>query len=84
MKLTSRCLLFNISDEHFQIVTNMMRHFCPAKHFAYKRLEENISNNEFKIHNLDASVSKLYNLNSRQAKDSIEQARQTIISQVKL
>jgi len=84
MKLTSRCLLFNISDEHFQIVTNMMEHFCPAKHFAYKRIEENISNDEFKIHNLDTIVSEKYNLNSRQAKDSIEQARQTIISQVKL
>ncbi|MGH4138327.1 IS200/IS605 family accessory protein TnpB-related protein [Clostridium sp.] len=84
MKITSRCLLYNPSIEHFQIIVNMMEHFCPAKHYAYKRLEENRFNAEFKIHNLDNIISKKYKLNSRQSKDAIEQARQTLISQEKL
>lgn len=84
MKVTSRCLLYNPSIEHFQIIVDMMEHFCPAKHYAYKRLEENRFNVEFKIHNLDNLISKKYSLNSRQSKDAIEQARQTLISQEKL
>jgi IS605 OrfB family transposase len=84
MKVTSRCLLYNLSVEHFQIIVDMMEHFCPAKHYAYKRLEENRFNAEFKIHNLDSIISQKYGLNSRQSKDAIEQARQTLISQEKL
>ncbi|MGV8981716.1 IS200/IS605 family accessory protein TnpB-related protein [Clostridium sp.] len=84
MKVTSRCLLYNPSVEHFQIIVDMMEHFCPAKHYAYKRLEENRFNKEFKIHNLDGIISQKYSLNSRQSKDAIEQARQTMISQEKL
>jgi IS605 OrfB family transposase len=84
MKVTSRCLLYNLSIEHYQIVVDMMDHFCPAKHYAYKRLEENRFNAKFKIHNLDSIISQKYSLNSRQSKDAIEQARQTLVSQEKL
>ena len=84
MKVTSRCLLYNLSVEHSQIIVDMMDHFCRAKHYAYKRLEENRFNAEFKIHNLDKIISGKYSLNSRQSKDAIEQARQTLISQEKL
>ncbi|MGH4138588.1 hypothetical protein [Clostridium sp.] len=56
MKVTSRCLLCNLSVEHFQIIVDMMEHFCPAKHYAYKRLEENRFNAEFKIHTLDNMI----------------------------
>jgi len=84
MKVTARCLLYNPCDEHFQIIVDMMKHFCSAKHFAYKRLQENRSNEDFKIHYLDSLVSKKYNLNSRQSKDAIEQARQTLVSQEQL
>lgn len=67
MKITSTCLLYNPSVEHFQLIVDIMGHFCRAKHYAYKRLEENRFNAEFKIHNLDKIVSEKYSLNSRQS-----------------
>ena len=84
MKATLRCLLYNPSNDDFDLVIDMMKHFCPAKHFVYKRLEENMSNKDFKIHSLDGIVAQKYNLNSRQSKDAIEQSRQTIMSQILL
>ena len=84
MKVTSRCLLYNLSNEHFEIIKDMMKHFCRAKHFAYRRLEENRFNSEFRIHNLDKIASEKYTLNSRQAKDAVEQARQTLVSEEQL
>ncbi|MBZ9614846.1 transposase [Clostridium estertheticum] len=84
MKATLRCLLYNPSNEDFDLISDMMNHFCKAKHFAYKRLEENRFTEGFKIHELSKIVSENYGLNSRQSKDAVEQARQTMISQVQL
>jgi len=42
----------------------MMKHFCSAKHYAYKRIEENRNNTEFKVQSLDTTVAKKYNLQS--------------------
>ncbi|MHC1682402.1 MAG: IS200/IS605 family accessory protein TnpB-related protein [Clostridiaceae bacterium] len=84
MKVTVRCLLYNPSEEHYKIIVDMMKHFCDAKHYAYKRLEENRHTKGFKVNALDNSVSKKYKLNIRQAKDAIEQARQTLVSQEEL
>ncbi|MBU3071807.1 transposase [Clostridium estertheticum] len=84
MKATLRCLLYNPSNEDLDLISDMMNHFCKAKHFAYKRLEENRFTEGFKIHELSKIVSENYGLNSRQSKDAVEQARQTMISQVQL
>jgi len=84
MKVTSRCLLYNPTNEVFKTIIDMMKKFCSAKHYAYKRFEENMSNKEFRISNLDKTVAEKYTLNSRQAKDVVEQARQTLVSQKEL
>jgi len=74
----------DVRKELEEIVDNMMIQFCSAKRYAYKRLLENRDNTEFKPQHLDGIVSKQYNLNIRQAKDAIEQARQIAVSQEEL
>lgn len=84
MKVTVRCLLYNPNSEHYKIIVDMMKQFCSAKHYAYKRLEENMNDKDFKVQSLDSVVSDKYKLNTRQSKDAIEQARQTLVSQQEL
>jgi len=84
MKITTPCLLYNPSEEVYSSIIDMMQHFCPAKRYAYKRLEENRGNGKFKAHCLAGTIQQKYKLNSRQAKDAIEQARQMLRSQEEL
>lgn len=79
MKLTIKAVLLNISEEQTNIIDNMMFVFCTAIRYSFKRLIEGI-----KISDLEKNVTVKYNLNSRQAKDAIENARQTIRSQEEL
>ena len=79
MKITMRAILINVSDERKQIIDNMMLVFCTAIRYSFKRLLEGVE-----ISNLEKDVANKYNLNIRQAKDAVENARQTIQSQKEL
>ena len=79
MKTTIRAVLVNVSDEQKQIIDNMMLVFCTAVRYSFKRLLEGVE-----INSLEKDVANKYNLNIRQAKDAVENARQTIQSQKEL
>ncbi|WP_242865905.1 IS200/IS605 family accessory protein TnpB-related protein [Desnuesiella massiliensis] len=79
VKITMKAILINETDEQKQIINNLMVVFCTAIRYSFKRLLENI-----KISDLEKAVYKKYNLNIRQAKDAVESARQTILSQKEL
>jgi predicted transposase len=74
-----RAILINVSDGQKQILDNMMLVFCTAIRYSFKRLLEGV-----KIGDLEKDVANKYNLNIRQAKDAVENARQTIQSQKEL
>jgi predicted transposase len=78
-KLTIRAVLINLPEERRNIIDNMMTIFCTAIRYSFKRLLE-----EKKVGDLEKEVSSKYNLNIRQAKDAVENARQTIVSQKEL
>ena len=79
LKITVKAILINVKDEHKQIIDNLMTIFCTAIRFSFKRLLEG-----FKIGDLEKLISEKYGLNIRQAKDAVENARQTIQSQKEL
>ena len=79
VKITMKAVLINETNEQKQIIDNLMLVFCTAIRYSFKRLIENI-----KVGDLEKDVAKKYNLNIRQAKDAVESARQTIISQKEL
>lgn len=79
MKITMKAILVNETQEHKSIIDNMMLVFCTAIRYSFKRLLENK-----KVSELEKEVAKKYNLNIRQAKDAVESARQTILSQKEL
>ncbi|MGI6427027.1 MAG: IS200/IS605 family accessory protein TnpB-related protein [Natronincolaceae bacterium] len=79
MKITTRAILINVSEEHKNIIDNMMTVFCTAIRYSFKRLLEGK-----KIGDLEKEAAKKYNLNIRQAKDAVENARQIIQSQKEL
>jgi predicted transposase len=80
VKITLKAILINETDEQKQKIDNMMLVFCTAMRHSFKRLLEN----NIKINELEKIISKKYNLNIRQAKDAVESARQTILSQKEL
>ena len=73
-----------MNDDCEKTLGKMMLQFCSAKRYAYNRIVENMNKKDFKLHHLDGVVQDKYNLNSRQAKDAIEIARQTKQSQIEL
>lgn len=79
VKITMRAVLINEKEDQKQTIDNMMLVFCTAIRYSFKRILEGK-----KIGDLEKEVSRKYNLNIRQAKDSVENARQTIISQKEL
>lgn len=79
VKITMKAILINETDEQKQIIDNMMLVFCTAIRYSFKRLLEIV-----KVSELEKAVAKKYNLNIRQAKDAVESARQTILSQKEL
>ena len=77
--MTMKAILINETEEHKEIIDNIMLIFCTAIRYAFKRLLE-----DKKISDLEKCVSSKYNLNIRQSKDAVENARQTIKSQKEL
>lgn len=75
-----KAILINETEEQKQILDNMMLVFCTAIRYSFKRLLEK----DVKVGELEKDVSRKYNLNIRQAKDAVEAARQTILSQKEL
>ena len=80
VKITTKAILINVSEEHKNIIDNMMTVFCTAIRYSFKRLSEGNK----KIGDLEKEVARKYNLNIRQAKDAVENARQIIQSQKEL
>ncbi|WBW96557.1 IS200/IS605 family accessory protein TnpB-related protein [Oceanirhabdus sp. W0125-5] len=80
MKITMKAMLINLNDEQKSIIDNMMVVFCTAIRFSFNRLIEG----QIKKGELEKIVAKKYNLNIRQAKDAVENARQIITSQKEL
>jgi len=72
-------MLINVDNSCDNILSSMMLVFCSAIRFSFKRLLEDV-----KICDLEKIVALKYNLNIRQAKDAVENARQTIASQKEL
>jgi len=79
MKITIRAVLVDVTEDISEILTYMMLIFCSAVRFSFKRLLESAKPND-----LEKSVAAKYGLNIRQAKDAVENARQTISSQKEL
>jgi len=79
MKITIRAFLPDISEEVDEILSDMMIKFCSALRYSFKRLLESVMPND-----LEKIVAAKYGLNIRQAKDAVEEARQTIASQKEL
>ena len=79
MKTTIKAFLPEVTEEIDKILSQMMLTFCTAKRFSFKRLLESVKPND-----LEKTVAAKYGLNIRQAKDAVEEARQTIASQKEL
>jgi len=72
-------VLVDVSDVYQQTLDDIMLVFCTAIRYSFKRLLE-----DWKISELEKVVASKYKLNIRQAKDAVEAARQTILSQHEL
>ena len=79
MKITIKAKIVNVSKETNATLSHMMLIYCTAMRFSFKRLLEGAITGE-----LEKLVSAKYGLNIRQAKDAVEEARQTIASQKEL
>lgn len=79
MKTTIRAMLINPDEEQKNIIDNLMLVFCTALRFAFRRLLEGVE-----IKELEKATAREYNLNIRQSKDAVENARQIIKSQREL
>ncbi|KJS90469.1 IS200/IS605 family element transposase accessory protein TnpB [Desulfosporosinus sp. BICA1-9] len=76
MKTTMKAILIDLTSEQKALLDHMMLVFCTAVRYSFKRqLEGQV------IGDLERVVAHKYNLNIRQAKDAVESARQTIVSQ---
>jgi len=78
-KTTMKAILCNLTNEQKALIDHMMLVFCTAIRFSFKRQLEGQA-----IGDLEKVVAHTYNLNIRQAKDAVESARQTIVSQHEL
>ena len=63
VKVTIKCLLYNMNTDCEKTIDSMMLQFCSAKRYAYSRIVANIGNKDFKPQHLDGVVAKKYNLN---------------------
>lgn len=79
MKTTMKAILIDLTNEQKALLDHMMLIFCTAIRYSFKRQLEGQA-----IGELEKVVAHKYNLNIRQAKDAVESARQTIISQHEL
>lgn len=79
MKITIKAVLVEVNEEHKKEIDKLMTVFSSAVRFAFNRIIEGL-----KIGDIEKSIAYKYKLNIRQAKDAVENARQTIISQKQL
>ena len=79
MKTTIKAILTDVTEEVDETLSQMMRSFCCAVRYSFKRLLESVKPTE-----LEKTVASMFGLNIRQAKDAVEEARQTIASQREL
>ncbi|MDR3586845.1 MAG: transposase [Desulfosporosinus sp.] len=79
MRTTMKAILTDLTNEQKALLDHMMLVFCTAIRYSFKRQLEGKD-----IGDLEKIVAHKYNLNSRQAKDAVESARQTIASQHEL
>ncbi len=79
MKITIKAVLIEVSKEQKNAIDHLMTVFCSAIRYSFKRINEGL-----KIGDIEKETAHTYKLNSRQAKDAVENARQTITSQKKL
>lgn len=79
LKTTLKAILTDLTNEQKALIDHMMLVFCTAIRYSFKRqLEGQV------IGELEKVVAHKYSLNIRQAKDAVESARQTIVSQHEL
>ena len=74
-----RAILINMEQEQKQTIDELMTVFCSAIRYSFNRIIEGK-----KILDIEKDVARKYGLNSRQGKDAVENARQTIVSQREL
>ena len=79
MKTTMNAMLIEVSEEQKNVLDKLMTIFCSAIRYSFNRINEGL-----KIGDIEKEVARKYNLNIRQSKDAVENARQTIASQKKL
>ena len=79
MKITMRAVLLDVEDTEKQAIDELMTVFCSAVRYSFNRINEGV-----KIGDIEKNVALKYRLNIRQAKDAVENARQTIVSQKEL
>lgn len=79
VKITMRAVLINVGHEQKQTIDELMTVFCSAVRYSFKRILTGK-----KILDIEKDVAHKYSLNSRQGKDAVENARQTIKSQREL
>ena len=79
MKVTTKAMLINVSEENIKTIDNLMVVFCSAIRYSFNRILEGKQTSE-----IEKNTAKKYGLNIRQSKDAVENARQTIASQKKL
>jgi len=74
-----RAVLINVDHEQKQTIDELMTVFCSAIRYSFNRIIEGKE-----ILDIEKDVARKYSLNSRQGKDAVENARQTIESQKEL
>lgn len=79
LKITMKAVLVEVSEEHKKEIDKLMTVFSSAIRFDFNRIIEGM-----KIGDIEKSIASRYKLNIRQAKDAVENARQTLVSQKQL
>ena len=79
MKITMKAVLINVDPEQKQAIDKLMAMFCSAVRYSFGRILDGK-----KIGEIEKDVAFKYSLNIRQAKDAVENARQTVVSQKEL
>ena len=79
MKVTTKAMLINLSEENIETIDNLMTVFCSAIRYSFKRILENKRTSD-----IEKDTARKYGLNIRQSKDAVENARQIIASQKKI
>jgi len=79
VKVTTKAMLINVSEENIKTIDNLMVIFCSAIRYSFNRILEGKQTSD-----IEKDTAKKYGLNIRQSKDAVENARQIIASQKKL